>query len=552
MVLAFSLQSDIKSIGAYAGFAAIIGLALLVLLYFAQAREIRRMSDWLDQQEERLRNLAVRSPMPRPLPTPPTARVVPAPVAVAPPEAGAAPTATVAVPGARRVAVGVAGALAPAEQAAPVLTSGPGEAGASGAGAAATLVGALAPASAAAKAASASDGADDTSDTVPPNRVRAPQSSEAGADAPELPAAPGPDPAAKPSGEEGAPKEGGSAGPGAAVPLTATPAATAEPVGLAQTRSAKPAASPDTSELAVAESPAGAAATLEPAEGVVARPAPAPDLPFDPQAEKDALFASDVAPNISAERGASAALPAASPQAPLDDDAAQEPKPAAEEIDEPPALAPATAAGARPRFPPPPSARATPAAVSASAVSGVGAEADAGAGTATLATPSPGTTRRRERVVPPADGGEDADEHHGTGSVLRLLAAAVVIVLVLVFIATKVFAPSKATGLIPSKVVVAVLNGTHSPGLAGQAAVKLSAGGFERGGVANALSQGHHFTLVGYTPGNRAAAILVQKDLAPTPTRVGPVDARTAALADSLGATVPKVIVTLGSNYLAQ
>jgi hypothetical protein len=83
MVLAFSLQSDVKSIGAYAGFAAIIGLALLVLLYFAQAREIRRLSDWLEQQEDRLRNLPARAAVPRPVPTAPAARVAAAPAVAA-------------------------------------------------------------------------------------------------------------------------------------------------------------------------------------------------------------------------------------------------------------------------------------------------------------------------------------------------------------------------------------------------------------------------------------------------------------------------------------
>ena len=42
MVLAFSLSSEIKTIGSYAGFAALVAVALLVLLYFAQARETRR------------------------------------------------------------------------------------------------------------------------------------------------------------------------------------------------------------------------------------------------------------------------------------------------------------------------------------------------------------------------------------------------------------------------------------------------------------------------------------------------------------------------------
>jgi len=44
-VLAFSLNLSerIKTYGAYAGFAAIIGLAVLSVLYFAQAREVNRL-----------------------------------------------------------------------------------------------------------------------------------------------------------------------------------------------------------------------------------------------------------------------------------------------------------------------------------------------------------------------------------------------------------------------------------------------------------------------------------------------------------------------------
>jgi hypothetical protein len=112
-----------------------------------------------------------------------------------------------------------------------------------------------------------------------------------------------------------------------------------------------------------------------------------------------------------------------------------------------------------------------------------------------------------------------------------------------------VFAPSKTTGLSPAKVNVAVLNGTPVAGLAGQVAVKLKAGGFLQDGIANALSHGHHVTLVGYTPGNRAAAQLVVKALGPN-TRLGPVDARTLAVAQALSTTSPNVIVTLGSDYL--
>ncbi len=539
MVLAFSLQSDVKSIGAYAGFAAIIGLALLVLLYFAQAREIRRLSDWLEQQEDRLRNLPARAAVPRPVPTAPAARVAAAPAVAV--EAGAAPTATVAVPGVRRVAVRPAGAVAP------VAAAGQAEGAAGAVEGAAAVAGALAPASAAGRAASGSS--DETDDTVPPNRVRAPGAVQAGPDpgeatpSPAASAGEGPAPAS-----EGAP---GSAFPSAAVPLTSRPAATAEPAAGAAFGADTPgsASSGENAESMTTGPPApevAAVATLEAGEGVIARPPPA-------QADVEAPFASGGAVEISAGRVASPS-PDPSPMPPLFDGQLEGTPPAAPAVEaEPAVLRPSTPAGARPRFPPPPpvpAVRATPVGVTAHAPVAAAAVAAAG-GAATVAADAAATTRRRERDPAPGDGADDG-ESHGRGSVLRLLAAAIVIVLVLVFIATKVFAPAKTTGLIPSKVIVAVLNGTHVGGLAGKAAVKLSAGGFLRGGVANALSQGHHVTLVSYTPGNLAAAKLVAKDLLPTRTLVGPADSRTAALADSLGATAPNVIVTLGSDYLPQ
>ena len=50
---ALSIQHFINSVGAKAGFASIIGLALLVLLFFAQSREtanLRRRADEAEQQ----------------------------------------------------------------------------------------------------------------------------------------------------------------------------------------------------------------------------------------------------------------------------------------------------------------------------------------------------------------------------------------------------------------------------------------------------------------------------------------------------------------------
>jgi hypothetical protein len=111
MTLALSLQSDIKSIGAYCGFAALVGLALLALLYFAQAREMRRMSEWIEREEERRRFV----------PAPVARQPVAVPVVAVPPAATPGAV-TTAVPGVRRVAVPATPAAAPATGVIPAAT----------------------------------------------------------------------------------------------------------------------------------------------------------------------------------------------------------------------------------------------------------------------------------------------------------------------------------------------------------------------------------------------------------------------------------------------
>src|SRR4051794_35800088 len=59
-VLAFSVTGQIEKLGAYAGFAAIIGLAVLSMLYFAQAREVKRLRDWAGRAPERAQELEAR------------------------------------------------------------------------------------------------------------------------------------------------------------------------------------------------------------------------------------------------------------------------------------------------------------------------------------------------------------------------------------------------------------------------------------------------------------------------------------------------------------
>src|ERR1700759_4891857 len=52
-LLAFSLQREIEKYGAYVSIASFFGLAILSLLYFAQAREVRRLRDWAGRAPER-------------------------------------------------------------------------------------------------------------------------------------------------------------------------------------------------------------------------------------------------------------------------------------------------------------------------------------------------------------------------------------------------------------------------------------------------------------------------------------------------------------------
>ena len=60
LILAFSLQDQVEKYGAYVGLAAFLGLAVLSLLYFAQARELKRLRDWAGRAPERAQELEAR------------------------------------------------------------------------------------------------------------------------------------------------------------------------------------------------------------------------------------------------------------------------------------------------------------------------------------------------------------------------------------------------------------------------------------------------------------------------------------------------------------
>src|ERR1700749_4394816 len=68
---ALSIQHFINSVGAKAGFASIIGLALLVLLFFTQSREtanLRRRADEAEQHLYQLQGYVARRRRQRPRP----------------------------------------------------------------------------------------------------------------------------------------------------------------------------------------------------------------------------------------------------------------------------------------------------------------------------------------------------------------------------------------------------------------------------------------------------------------------------------------------------
>jgi hypothetical protein len=113
-VFALSISGPLTDIGAVAGLVAIPGLAVLSLLYFAQAREVKRLREWAGRAPERAQELqdrvAEQAGRTGTIPPQPAQRVTAKPVARpgagASRPAGAAPATAAAAPAA--VAAGVA------------------------------------------------------------------------------------------------------------------------------------------------------------------------------------------------------------------------------------------------------------------------------------------------------------------------------------------------------------------------------------------------------------------------------------------------------------
>lgn len=60
VLFAFSLQHEVERYGPYVGLAAFLGLAVLTVLYFAQARELKRLRDWAGRAPERAQEIEAR------------------------------------------------------------------------------------------------------------------------------------------------------------------------------------------------------------------------------------------------------------------------------------------------------------------------------------------------------------------------------------------------------------------------------------------------------------------------------------------------------------
>src|SRR3954467_14972169 len=104
VVAALHVSQRIKDYGSYAGFACVLGLAVLSLLYFAQAREVKRLREWAGRAPERDAELQARvaaeaqQAAPPPAAPKPAAPATAAAATAAPATAAAAATAAATPP----------------------------------------------------------------------------------------------------------------------------------------------------------------------------------------------------------------------------------------------------------------------------------------------------------------------------------------------------------------------------------------------------------------------------------------------------------------------
>jgi hypothetical protein len=491
MVLALSVSSEIKTVGAYAGLAALLGLAILSLLYFAQARETRRLADWIEREEQR--RASAPGPVAAQVPAVqvPAARVS-APAAGFPPPAPGTGAITTAVPGVRRVAVppavgvvaavGVAGtpetvALAPEAAVAPAET--------------ARIAAIAAPATpAAAELAAPALGQADQTMTQPVSPAGAP----AGEGVPVSQSSPATDQPAperplSDSGPDTGEMDAADLPSAAAIPLVAEASPSAEP------RRVKWPPLPD-EEDPPAQSPAEDSEVAE---------MPAEASPFGPSTPAGARPRFPPAPTaaVGAPVGADATVRSAGAAAfgaPASTISETTPEPTRRRARE---VAPPQDDGGGNRSMASTLKLLLAAIVIVAALILVAEHVFGGGG-----KPTPSSS-------------------HRTNSATNTSGA-----------------PA------PSTVTVSVLNGTHVVHLASTAWAVLGKLGFKQGALADAPVQDHRITFIGFTGKNRAAAVEVARDLNVATVHVhDTIDQATLAAATTTGHAPPTVIVILGANF---
>jgi hypothetical protein len=515
--LALSLTSTFTKVGAIAGFAALLGIALLSLLAFAQAREIKRLREWAGRAPERAAEMEQRVSIEA------AARIQ---RAGAPPAAAAAggtagvrvvprKTPLVSAPVSTAVnatvAAGKIGAQPDPVVANPAHPVGAGPAPASPANPAATGPAQASPVSgnSAQPSAGQADGA--AAGTAQPG----PHQPEASPAASSLPGAPVPGVDRPVANAAGSPET--------------VPAADQDRLA---------AVAPQGDEQSAAAPATAAARAAVPVPRSPLPPSPSAPMPPGVPASTVAGAAAAVPPASAAVAAAQTAQPAASrPSAPV---AAARPV-SSRAVASPPA--PAGSKGAEPGARKP----ASPRARGGDAVSGAGGPRTSGA--------------------PVGSGPKYFKQERSSGRTTLLILGGVVLGVAVIVLAvsalkggskpsltaTQSSTPSTvahttkpAPASNPSELNVAVLNGTSTNGLAHHLADDLKQSGYKRAEASSAVPPGTHATtVVQYTTGHRADGQAVAKAL--DVTRVQPMEGSTASLVSHA-----TVVVVAGADQAAQ
>ena len=544
-VIALSINGGLKTLGSYAGLAAVVALALLALLFFAQARELKRLREWIEQEAQRPRaqapaRVGVPAPAPRPAPAP--AAPLAAPLATGAASTPATPLVATTVEGVRRVPLPSTGAVA--------------------AGGTVVLPGGATPN--APDATTVNEPAEGDGAPPPASALQAPRlvaerarGQEPGS-AHEVgeglvigrakgvsirlsdPLVSGRHARIAPDGEGVALEDLGSTNGtflnGAQLSAPAI-LSNGDRIRLGESEfvyEVVPASPPDPPETPVA---AGVPPAPTDAEGI---PAPEP-TGGEAGPELEPSDSAGVVPTDDGDeaRDSSAAVPLLA--APIPERTL--------EFEDPDAGA---GGSAMPPLPPAPRAAGTgavrlpPAAISRMPRGGLTAEDQA--------DEAPRRARRVRGWDPQLPGVGSTGRRLALAGIAAAIAAIAVVVVLLASgggtkgtsssstAATSSAAPAR------SSITVAVLNGTTTTGLAGRLSKKLVGEGFAKGVVADASSQTAATTSVGYTNGNKVAADEVARALRLSATSVVPVTSANDATASAAGGR-PQVVVTIGVQH---